>query len=48
MNENYSYGAGPEGGTGELETQDSIESLEYSNLYTSKQLDEILEQDILE
>ena len=29
----------------ELESQDSIESVEYSSLYTSAQLDEILEQE---
>ena len=42
INENYCYG---EGRAGDLESQDSIESVEYSNLYTSAQLDEVLEQE---
>ena len=42
INENYCYG---EERAGELESQDSIESVEYSSLYTSAQLDEILQQE---
>ena len=42
INENYCYG---EERGGDLESQDSIESVEYSSLYTSAQLDEILQQE---
>ena len=45
INENYCYG---EERPGELESQDSIESAEYSSLYTSAQLDEILQHEASE